>query len=229
MALLELCVEDLAGVEEARKNGIARVEICDDLSVGGLTPSLEFVEKALAVGDVDVMVLVRPRGGDFIHTPEEIDQILESIREISKIPNPTGVELGFVVGALNDDLTVNEEAAIAFREAAGDRQLTFHRAFDETPDLFKTIDQLKSWGYQRALTTGGNGPKADAKAFRALQEYAGDDFTILVSGGLRSHNVAEVLRETAAREAHMRAPRPDGTTDPEEVRKIVEAVGTVTE
>mgnify|MGYP002735216346 FL=1 len=121
MALLELCVEDLAGVEEARKNGIARVEICDDLSVGGLTPSLEFVEKALAVGDVDVMVLVRPRGGDFIHTPEEIDQILESIREISKIPNPTGVELGFVVGALNDDLTVNEEAAIAFREAAGDR------------------------------------------------------------------------------------------------------------
>ncbi|HHT41040.1 MAG TPA: copper homeostasis protein CutC [Actinomyces sp.] len=224
MALLELCVEDLAGVEEARKNGISRVEICDDLSVGGLTPSLDFVEKSLAVGDVDVMVLVRPRAGDFIHTPAEVEQILHSIREISALPNPTGVQLGFVVGALNEDLTVNEDAAIAFREAAGDKPLTFHRAFDETPDLFKTIDQLKSLGYQRALTTGGNGPKADADSLRALQEYAGDDFTILVSGGLRSHNVAEVLRETGAREAHMRAPRPDGSTDPDEVKKIVEAV-----
>lgn len=170
MALLELCVEDLAGVEEARKNGISRVEICDDLSVGGLTPRLDFVEKSLAVGDTDVMVLVRPRAGDFIHTPAEVEQILHSIREISALPNPTGVQLGFVVGALNEDLTVNEDAAIAFREATGDKPLTFHRAFDETPDLFKTIDQLKSWGYQRALTTGGNGPKADADSLRALQE-----------------------------------------------------------
>ena len=58
---------------------------------------------------------------------------------------------------------------------------------------------------------------------RALQEYAGDDLQSR-SGGLRSHNVAEVLRETGAREAHMRAPRPDGSTDPDEVKKIVEAV-----
>ncbi|MDO5034988.1 MAG: copper homeostasis protein CutC [Actinomycetaceae bacterium] len=224
MTVLEICVQDLGGVLAARDFGADRVEVCEDLSVGGLTPSLGLVEGSLALGRVDVQVLVRPRAGDFVHDEAEVAQILRSIAGFSRLREGAGVNLGFVVGALRGDGRINVEAARAFRDAAGDAPLTFHRGFDEAPDLFEALDQLLELGYDRVLTTGGDGSVADTAMLRALQERAGEELTVLASGGLRSHNVARAIRESGAREVHMRAPLPDGSTDPQEVRRIVEAV-----
>ncbi|MDO5049941.1 MAG: copper homeostasis protein CutC [Actinomycetaceae bacterium] len=223
MTVLELCIQDLAGVQTAHDAGFDRVELCRDLSVGGLTPGDELIAQALEVG-IDIQVLIRPRAGNFAHSKEEISKIVSDIKRIKNAHEDVSVNLGFVVGALLPNGRVNVDAARRFRSAAGSSPLTFHRAFDETPDVFQALDELLELGYDRILTTGGNGAVADPTRLRELQEHAQDALTILASGGLRSHNVAQIVRQSQAREVHMRAPGPRGTTDPIEARKIVQAM-----
>ena len=218
MTIVEICVEDAVGVRRARDGGADRIEICTDLSCGGLTPA--FDEVAPAGG---VQVLVRPRPGNFVHSREEVSRIASDIVTLSAIGRGAPVRLGFVVGVLNADGTINVDAAARLRDVAEDAPLTFHRGFDQVRDQDRGLDVLMELGYDRVLTTGGDPAVAQPGALARLVERGGEDIIILVSGGLRAHNVAEVVAASGASEVHMRAPGASGT-DRAEVERIVSAL-----
>ena len=224
MTTVEICVEDAVGVRRARDGGADRIEICTDLSCGGLTPAFDEVAAALEVAPAGgVQVLVRPRPGDFVHTREEVDRIASDIVTLSSIGRGADVRLGFVVGVITRDGQIDVNAAARLRDTAEDAPLTFHRGFDQVADQDRGLDVLMQLGYDRVLTTGGDPAVAQPGALARLVERGGDDIIILVSGGLRAHNVAEVVAASGAREVHMRAPGTSGT-DRAEVERIVAAL-----
>lgn len=221
---VEICVEDAVGVRRARDGGADRIEICTDLSCGGLTPAFDEVAAALEVAPAGgVQVLVRPRPGDFVHTREEVDRITSDIVTLSSIGRGAHVRLGFVVGVITRDGQIDVNASARLRDTAEDAPLTFHRGFDQVVDQDRGLDVLMELGYDRVLTTGGDPAVAQPDALARLVERGGDDIIILVSGGLRAHNVAEVVAASGAREVHMRAPGTLGT-DQAEVERIVAAL-----
>ncbi|MDU0968484.1 MAG: copper homeostasis protein CutC [Actinomycetaceae bacterium] len=230
---VELCVSDAEGARIARQAGCGRIELCRDLAVGGLTPPDDLVAQvARELPDLDVQVLVRSRAGDFVYTQAEVAAMAADIRRLRRLCPPREGALGFVAGALTPDGRIDEAAARVFREAAGECPLTFHRAFDEVGDLMAAARWLAGAGWDRVLTTGGDPARADVAQLAALQREVGDRLVILASGGLRSHNVAEVVRATGVTEVHMRAPQPGaagaaGATDPAEVARIVAALAGV--
>ena len=224
MTVVEICVEDALGVRRARDGGADRIEICTDLSCGGLTPAFDEVAAALEVAPAGgVQVLVRPRPGDFVHTREEVDRIASDIVTLASIGRGASVPLGFVVGVITCDGQIYVDAAARLRDVAEDAPLTFHRGFDQVVDQDRGLDSLMELGYDRVLTTGGDPAVAQPGALARLVERGGDDIIILVSGGLRAHNVAEVVAASGAREVHMRAPGTSGT-DQAEVERIVAAL-----
>ena len=224
MTVVEICVEDALGVRRARDGGADRIEICTDLSCGGLTPAFDEVAAALEVAPAGGgQVLVRPRPGDFVHTREEVDRIASDIVTLASIGRGASVPLGFVVGVITRDGQIDVDAAARLRDVAEDAPLTFHRGFDQVVDQDRGLDSLMELGYDRVLTTGGDPAVAQPGALARLVERGGDDIIILVSGGLRAHNVAEVVAASGAREVHMRAPGTSGT-DQAEVERIVAAL-----
>ena len=224
MTIVEICVEDAVGVRRARDGGADRIEICTDLSCGGLTPAFDEVASAHEVApEGGVQVLVRPRPGNFVHSREEVTRIASDIVTLSAIGRGAPVRLGFVVGVLNADDTINVDAAARLRDVAEDAPLTFHRGFDQVRDQDRGLDVLMELGYDRVLTTGGDPAVAQPGVLARLVERGGEDIIILVSGGLRAHNVAEVVAASGASEVHMRAPGVCGT-DRAEVERIVSAL-----
>ena len=224
MTVVEICVEDALSARRAHDGGADRIEICRDLSCGGLTPAFDEVAAALEVAPTGgVQVLVRPRPGDFVHTRAEVDRIASDIVALSALGRGAPVRLGFVVGVLTRDGQIDVDAAARLRDEAGGAPLTFHRGFDQVEDQDRGLDVLMELGYDRVLTTGGDPAVARPGALARLVARAGEDIIILVSGGLRAHNVAGVVVASGAREVHMRAPGSDGT-DEAEVRRITSAL-----
>lgn len=226
MVLIELCVQDLDGVRAARSQGADRVELCANLECGGLTPPLTMIDDAVSYApESGMQILVRPRPGSFVMRNGEATDIARIIEEIRTRTGSAPVTVGFVVGGLTDCLEIDEEAAARWRDAAGERPLTYHRAFDQVPDRDRALDQLVELGYDRVLTTGGNPTQASIAGLQRLLDRAGQDLTILASGGLRAHNVAGVIAQTGVHEVHMRAPGADGkSTDSKLIGRIVAAV-----
>lgn len=207
MTLVEICLDDLDGVAAAERGGADRIELCAALSEGGITPSLGTVACALRqVTRMGVNVLIRQRGGDFVFSAEEVAAMVDDIRAIRKLPNPSGVPLGFVIGALRPDSTVDIAATSRMREACGDAPVTFHKAFDQTPDLPAALDDLIGLRIDRVLTSGGVSTAADgSEKLAELVVRARDRVTILAGGGVRAANVAELVRRTGVTEVHLRA------------------------
>ncbi|MDE0572469.1 copper homeostasis protein CutC [Demequina sp. B12] len=233
--LIEICVEDLGGVDAAVQGGADRLEICADVSTGGLTPSDALVDHAVAAAPPSgVQVLIRPRAGDFVYTPEEVAAMAADIARMRTLW--PGGPLGFVVGALTVDGHVDVTAASALRDAAGPAPLTFHRGIDATPDPVAAMQVLAGMGYDRVLTTGGHASVADVDGLRRMVDAGGEQLTVIGSGGLRAHNVAQVVHDAHLTEVHMRAPSArvalsdaaaplgESTTDRAEVERIVAAL-----
>ncbi len=162
--------------------------------------------------------------GDFVHTPSEVDRIAADVAALRSLGSGAPVRLGFVVGALRSDPTIDEDAAARLRAAAGNAPLTFHRGFDLVPDQFEGLEALVRLGYDRFLTTGGSPSTADPARLAALVDAAGERIGILASGGLRSANVSDIVEASGAKEVHMRAPGPDGGTSRAEIDRIIAAL-----
>ena len=175
MTVVEICVEDAVGVRRARDGGADRIEICTDLSCGGLTPAFDEVAAALEVAPAGgVQVLVRPRPGNFVHSREEVDRIASDIVTLRAIGRGSDVRLGFVVGVLADDGSINVDAAARLRDIAEDAPLTFHRGFDQVLDQDRGLDVLMELGYDRVLTTGGHPAAAQPEALARLVRARGE-------------------------------------------------------
>jgi copper homeostasis protein len=213
VTLVEICVDDVAGAVAAEAAGVERIELCSALSEGGITPSIGLVRAVLGrLRQTDVMVMIRPRGGDFIVSAEELAVMLADIAAIRAEPHAPGVTVGFVFGALDAAGAVDEPTTAALVSACRAAPKTFHKAFDVAADLPAALERLIVLGLDRVLTSGG-APTAEAGApmLRRLATQAAGRLIVLGGGGVRSHNLTALLAEVSLAEVHLRAVRPDAT------------------
>lgn len=213
--LLEACVEDLAAALAAQNAGYERIEYCLDLSVGGVTPpDAELKVLCELYERTGIQTMIRPRGGSFVYTAEEVEQMRGDIQRIAQFPTNPGVELGFVVGPLkeeNGELVIDTDALTMLREAAGARPLAVHRAFDACPDWRRAMADIEACGVDIVLTTGKTaGPVEDGygyskKGLLALVQAA-QSVAILGSGGVRPETYDTELAAGGLQQMHLRAP-----------------------
>jgi copper homeostasis protein len=201
--MLEICIDSVASARAAAAGGAGRVELCTGLPEGGLTPSAGLLRAVRAVFPGKLMVLIRPRGGDFLYSDEETDLMQQDIETARSL----GAD-GIVIGCLNPDGTVDKTRCRSLLEAATPLDVTFHRAFDMTRDLAEALDDILSMRIRRILTSGGC-PTAHegAGVIRRLVAQAGDHLTLMPGGGITPENIGEILRATGAYEIHLGARR----------------------
>ncbi|BCJ75317.1 copper homeostasis protein CutC [Catellatospora sp. IY07-71] len=233
MITVEICVSDVPTALVAEAAGADRLELCADLGQGGTTPSLGTVEVALrTLRTAAPQVMVRPRGGDFRVGELEEQVMLADIAAVRALPNPHGLPVGVVVGALTDDGRLDLAVLRRLVAAAGPLPVTVHKAFDEVDDQFRALEEIIDLGAGAVLTSGAAPTALDGAArLAALRRRVGDRLRIIAAGGIRSHNVRLVLDRTGAQEIHLRAPvRRDGreATDADEVRRVVAATRALT-
>ncbi|WP_049580407.1 copper homeostasis protein CutC [Streptomyces sp. SBT349] len=198
----EVCVDSVDGALTAQDAGAHRVELCSALFEGGVTPSVGLMETVLgAAPDIEVNVLIRPRGGDFLYDRHETSAMVRDIE--------TAVGLGahgIVLGALTAEGDVDLALCRRLLAATGGRSVTFHRAFDMARDPFEALERLVGLGVDRVLTSGQDVSALEgAPLIARLVEAAGDRLVVMPGGGVTERNVARVLRLTGAREIHFSA------------------------
>ncbi len=240
----ELCVEGVDGALAAAAGGAHRIELCAGLVEGGTTPSAGVLALALERAGVDTMVLVRPRGGDFLYSEPELEVMLRDVSAVRQMG-----AMGVATGVLTREGEVDREATARLREAAGPLSFTFHRAFDMTADPHEALEALVELGVDRVLTSGQAAGVPDGlPLIRALVQAAGDRIVVMPGAGVREENARSILEGTGAREIHFAAmawaespmlhrnprPRMGGTevpgeyrrqvTDPDRVRALMAAV-----
>lgn len=236
--LVEICVGDLRSALAAGEGGADRVELCDRLEVGGTTPSAGTIAEACRRLAIPVHVLIRPRAGDFAPDQSEMAAMRDDVDAARRL----GAS-GVVLGVLHRDGTIDREATASLADLARPMSVTFHKAFDQTPDLDEALETLVALGVDRVLTSGGR-PSAEegADALARLVTTAGDRIGILVAGRLSVENLPAIVGRTRAREIHLGSaavgvvrspcaftPRDGSSLDwtgvrPEKVRGILEAV-----
>ncbi len=199
--VLEVCIESISGVVAARDGGADRVELCDNLADGGTTPSLGTIAAALDAGGIDVMVMVRPRGGDFLYSDLEFDVMQRDVASAHDL----GAR-GVVFGLLSGDGAVDRDRTARLVELARPLEVTFHRAFDMSRDPFEALETLIELGIDRILTSGQKPTAPEgAPLIRRLVETAAGRIAVMPGCGIREHNIRRVLDETRATEAHFSA------------------------
>jgi copper homeostasis protein len=230
VTIFEIAVDDVAGGRAAEEAGAHRVELCAGLADGGTTPSIGFArEVAEQLKAVPLMVLIRPRAGDFVYTPEELRVMLRDIEALRDVPVAGGI--GFVIGALEASGRIDVAAVSQLVSACADAPTTFHRAFDGTPDLARSLDTLVELGVSRVLTSGGRRTALEgAGVIRSLVDRAEGSLTVVAGGAIRADNVASVLTATGVTEAHLRAavarPSVNEWSNPEQDYLAVEVSAT---
>lgn len=207
--LVEVCVDDAAGAAIADRAGADRIELCSALIVGGLTPSIGTVQATLeAVQRVGVQVLIRPRPGDFVFDAIEMRTMVADIEAVVGLVRSFPVPVGFVIGALTADCEVDRAATSELVAACRGLPVTFHRAFDLTPNLDRSLDVLVDLGVQRVLTGGGMPRAVDGREELArLVHRGGNTISVMPGGSVRPANVRRIVEATGAHEVHLRAAR----------------------
>jgi copper homeostasis protein len=198
---VEICVTSPEGVRAAAAGGADRVELCAALSEGGLTPSAGAIHLACATGDIPVMVLIRPRPGDFLYRGTELSVMDEDIRRAKDL----GAS-GCVLGALAEDGRIDREVTARLVERARPLDVTFHRAFDWTRDPEEALETLIALGVDRVLSSGQAQTALEgAPLLRRLVRQANDRIGILAGCGIHPHNVTDVVGRTGVLEVHASA------------------------
>lgn len=201
MKQLEIACFNLESALIAQKAGADRVELCGDMSVGGTTPSIEIIQQARENLNIDLYVMIRPRGGNFVYSEAEFEQIKSEIETIKKL----GVN-GFVFGILKDDNTINIEQNKVLVELAKPFLCTFHRAFDEVSDLKKALEDVISCGFSTILTSGTFPNVMEGKeVLKQLVNQAKNRIEIMPGGGLRSTNISALDEMVNAKWYHSSA------------------------
>lgn len=195
--IFEACVGNYQEAIEAVKRGASRIELCDNLLEGGTTPSYGTIIKTRRDVLIPIMVMIRPRGGNFCFNKDEVEIMMEDIKQCKAI----GVD-GVVIGALIDDeIDVNTIQLLV--EMAKPLSVTFHMAFDELADPFKGIDILKTLGVDRILTRGKSDDAFKGKELiKRFVKYAKDEMIIMPGKGITVENRDELVEFLNVNEVH---------------------------
>ncbi|MGL4676418.1 MAG: copper homeostasis protein CutC [Brevinema sp.] len=195
----EVCVENFDGALRAYQQGADFIELCDNLAVGGTSPAFGVLKKSLELIPCPMTVLIRPRGGNFIYTGEEIDIVTQDILCCKQIGYQS-----IRVGALTPDLRLDERSLKLWKEVAYPMDISCHMAFDEIPNYEEGLDLLVSLGYDAILTKGGSTKVApqNQQVLYSLVEYAQNRITIIPGSGITADNVQEIACNTKANRLH---------------------------
>ena len=200
--ILEICVDSLASARAAVSAGADQLELCSALAVGGLTPYTALLRQIRAESQIPVRCLMRPRAGDFLYTPEEVEQMRMQILELKK----EGAD-GFVIGCLTPDGYLDKGALAPLIEACGDCGITLHRCIDVSADPEQTYRDAMDLGIDTVLTSGGasscRGGKDSLRALIELRDtLQGPE--VLIGAGVNASVIAEFRRDIPGSQAfHM--------------------------
>ena len=206
--IFEICVDSIAGVRAAKAAGAQRVELCANLLEGGVTPSCGAIRQARTVGGIGLHVIIRPRGGDFLFDGDEFATMRADI-ETAKTEGADGV----VIGLLTAAATIDVERTRALIALARPLAVTFHRAFDMTPDPFEALETLIGLGVERVLTSGQEATVLEGLPLISdLVRRAGQRVLVMPGGGITARNVDRIVAVAKPSELHFAAlePAPSG-------------------
>jgi len=186
--VLEACVETFEQALAAEKNGATRIELCERLDLGGTTPPFELTEKLLNTLQIRIMAMVRPRGGNFVYSESEYDRMEQEVFKLREMGC-----YGVVFGLLTPSWEIDVERTKKLADLARPMQVTFHKAFDDCPNLFRALDDLKNTGVDRLLTSGGKATAKEAvETLNQLIEKSDGKPLLIVAGKVTHKNIDEL-------------------------------------
>jgi copper homeostasis protein len=195
---VEIVVDSVASARAAERGGAIRLELCSSLIEGGVTPSAGLIELTRAAVTIGVFVMIRPRGGDFYYDAEEFEIMQRDIAAAKRL-GADGVVFGLLDVNGNIDIVRTRELV----ELARPLGVTFHRAFDMTPDLFRALEDICGAGVDRLLTSGGEQTAPQGSVIIAkLVEKAHGRIAIMPGSGIKPENARALVEQTGVRELH---------------------------
>ncbi len=199
MYIKEACVEGVYQALLAEQKGANRIELCGDLSVGGITPPLEVIKETKEKISIPIRVMIRPRGGNFVYSEDEFEIMKEQIRSC-KILRVDGV----VFGILKEDNTLDLNRIATLVKAALPMKVVIHKAIDETPDIIVALnDLLEIGGITTVLTSGGKPTATEGKAIlKKMVSMSKEKLEILPAGSISNKNIEELHRSIKAKSYH---------------------------
>ena len=202
--VLEMCVDSVDSALTAAKGGADRIELCSDLTEGGITPSSGLIQSVRAGVDVGLYVMIRPRGGDSLYSDNEFELMKLDILETKRL-GADGVVLGLLTADGQVDLPRTEKLV----RLAAPMQVTFHRAIDMTPDPGKASEDVLASGAHRILTSGGKQTALmGADQIAQLVNIAGSRIRIMAGSGINARNVAKLAHASGVTEFHASLRKP---------------------
>jgi copper homeostasis protein len=198
---LEICVDNVEDAIKAANSGAHRLELCTELSCGGITPSFGFVKQVIENVQIPVHVLIRPRAGNFVYSKNELAVMQYDIEQLSKLNCS-----GFVLGVLLENATIDIEATKMLVQLADEKPVTFHKAFDCTNNAFIALDDVIKTGCKYILTSGlASNAVNGINNLKAIITAAKSDIIIMPGGSIRSANLELLKSELNATYWHSAA------------------------
>ncbi len=227
---LEICANSYQSAKNAQEAGAHRIELCQELSVGGITPSYGLLKQVIDNLKIPVCVLIRPRSGNFIYSNDEFE-IMKTDIQLCKDLGCKGI----VSGILNPDKTIDLKRTKELLELSKPLPFTFHRAFDEVINSKQALEQLIVLGVERILTSGQEtSAEKGLKLLQELDAISKGRITILVGGGITSENALK-FKQIGLKEIHASASSlleennslfsmPLTYSDPQKIKAILNAI-----
>jgi copper homeostasis protein len=229
--IIEICANSFESAKAAQDGGAHRIEICANLSVGGLTPSRNLIEKVISELNIPAHVLIRPRGGDFVYSKLEIERMLDDIAFCKKV----GCS-GIVSGALTLENTIDKKVTRQLIAASEGMEFTFHRAFDMVKNPSEAIETVMQLGATRLLSSGQQNKAIEGiEMLRQLKSLSEGKLQIMPGSGINSEN-ALVFKDAGFEMIHFSATKKEnvgsnesglfeskviGTSDKNEIERII--------
>ncbi len=195
---LELCAASLEAIQIAKELNFDRIELCQNLEQGGITPYYGMIEYAMAYG-IETHVLIRPRPGGFHYNYDETEVML---REVINCKN-MGAH-GIVIGGLTQMGAIDRDFLERIVDKAENMQVTFHRAFDDSVEWKQSVDVLIECSVHRILTSGlARNVDLGFQVLKEMIDYCKDDIQIMVGGGVNASNIARIQNELRPAAIHL--------------------------
>ncbi len=196
--VIEACVENINEAMRAESLGADRIELCENLKVGGTTPSAGTIATAKQILNIPIMVLIRPRGGNFIYSKNEIDVIKHDIEVCKEI----GVQ-GVVIGALTREHTVDLGLTRELIALAKPLEVTFHKAIDKTFNILEEFNNLLTTDVDRVLTSGGSKTAFDGRdIINEMVKLAEGKVKVISAGKIHYSDLPKLKKIIHAEEFH---------------------------
>ncbi len=196
--IVEIACNNFQSCKNAEEAGAHRIELIENLKEGGCTPSYGMMKKVKQTIAIPIYVMIRPRGGDFVYSKEEIDIMHADIMLCKKLEVD-----GIVLGVLTKKGHVNLEACADLLQTWGSNNATFHRALDRTIDINKSLEDIINLGFERVLTSGGHKNVTEGKeVIKTLQEKYGSQIKIMPGAGVTPENALELSTYCGTNEIH---------------------------